>query len=744
MESKKIKTKTEYKPVKTLDKSALIGQRMKAAFIRTKKASLQDNARQSEGANPNHYAEERVQIYTEEAGKLASAMGKSVHAKGRELFRRRVKNNVQRKRDAVEDVAVSFDFADAPPAYLSEVFSSSGDGSPLYIEKPLSEIGVKHRVPNSYRAVNRQEPVHVTEGRKLTISGKQKESMRTKRGCLCGTAQKTPEFDRKETSPPLTAKDTAPAKPSCPAAKPPTFQVEGRSATNMRIKNPPSSRKRMKVKFSKFCHKHDVRLFPQKSAKSPEIKNSDISTGISSAVHPVKQAEKSTQPFSFRPLKLSSDTAIIPNPISKCAPTPSQSRQAVQQRAQRTNLYKMREPSSLSKIANRKKFSMPKIRTPAIATLKPPLNVKRQFSPLTHQARKRLISTAKATASVGKSLSCFLAAGSGAVVLIILITVMLGSALSFMGNPDNANHTPVSAEVEAFEPIIRAYTTEYGIPEYVELVKAVMMQESGGNTALVGGDVMQCAEGMGLPVGTAVDTNESIRFGISILADNLRVAGATGPMDIPKISLALQGYNFGNGYISWALVRGGYSKANAREFSEMQAAAHGWSGYGDVNYVDHVLRYYSFGISPLGGASAVADGRLAYPFPGHSWDTYSGHNGIDISFANCYGEPVYAVGAGTVRYTQDGWTAADGVGGMWSFGNAVFIDHGDGWISAYGHLSAVAVRKGEHIAQGQLLGYVGSTGNSTGPHLHLALYLDGDAGVNGRNYAELAWPQFRE
>lgn len=175
----------------------------------------------------------------------------------------------------------------------------------------------------------------------------------------------------------------------------------------------------------------------------------------------------------------------------------------------------------------------------------------------------------------------------------------------------------------------------------------------------------------------------------------------------------------------------------------MQAAAHGWSGYGDIDYVDHVLRYYQVSVGGMGDASAIADGRFAYPFPGHTWDTYPGHNGIDISFANCYGEPVYAVAAGTVRYTQDGWTPAHGVGGMWSFGNSVFIEHGDGWISAYGHLSALAVASGDTVAQGQLIGYIGSTGNSTGLHLHLALYHNGNADISGQNYAELAWPDYK-
>lgn len=230
----------------------------------------------------------------------------------------------------------------------------------------------------------------------------------------------------------------------------------------------------------------------------------------------------------------------------------------------------------------------------------------------------------------------------------------------------SAKNVNLSADVIALMPQISAACQTHSIPEYAPLVAAVIMQESGGRAADVGGDVMQCAEGMGLPVGTPVSVEESINFGTGIIARNLREAGATGPTDIPAISLALQGYNFGNGYISWALARGGYTKENAREFSEWQAGLHGWSGYGDIDYVDHVLRYYQVAVGGMGETSAIADGRFAYPLPGHSWDTYPGHNGIDISFANCYGEPVYAVAAGTVRYTQDGWTSAHGVGGMWS------------------------------------------------------------------------------
>lgn len=68
------------------------------------------------------------------------------------------------------------------------------------------------------------------------------------------------------------------------------------------------------------------------------------------------------------------------------------------------------------------------------------------------------------------------------------------------------------------------------------------------------------------------------------------------PVDMERIKLALQGYNYGSGYISWALRNyGGYSVANASEFSDKMAQKMGWSSYGDKQYVAHVLRYYPYG-----------------------------------------------------------------------------------------------------------------------------------------------------
>jgi murein DD-endopeptidase MepM/ murein hydrolase activator NlpD len=91
------------------------------------------------------------------------------------------------------------------------------------------------------------------------------------------------------------------------------------------------------------------------------------------------------------------------------------------------------------------------------------------------------------------------------------------------------------------------------------------------------------------------------------------------------------------------------------------------------------------------------------------------HEGLDLGAS--YGSPIHAAAAGTVIYA--GW-----LGG---YGNLVVVDHGGGLSTAYGHQSAIAVSVGQHVDQGQVIGYVGSTGHSTGPHLHFEVRVNGSA-----------------
>ena len=91
------------------------------------------------------------------------------------------------------------------------------------------------------------------------------------------------------------------------------------------------------------------------------------------------------------------------------------------------------------------------------------------------------------------------------------------------------------------------------------------------------------------------------------------------------------------------------------------------------------------------------------------------HEGIDIAAA--LGTPIHAAASGTVIHA--GW-----LGG---YGNLVVVDHGDGLATAYAHASAILVAVGQQVSQGDTLSLVGSTGNSTGPHLHFEVRVNGSA-----------------
>ena len=216
-------------------------------------------------------------------------------------------------------------------------------------------------------------------------------------------------------------------------------------------------------------------------------------------------------------------------------------------------------------------------------------------------ARKAAAYTARAAKAIAQAMQeliSFVAAGGGTVlILVIVLVVMCFAGMMLASDENDMEILPVSEEVKAYEPIIQQYAMEHGIPDYVLLIEAVMMQESGGR----GTDPMQCSEcGFNTryphsPV-AITEPEYSINVGIQNLADCLRIAECKSPVDLGAIKLALQGYNYGQGYITWAMNKyGEYSKANAVEFSLKTAEACGWNSYGDMDYVPHVLRYYPLG-----------------------------------------------------------------------------------------------------------------------------------------------------
>ena len=125
----------------------------------------------------------------------------------------------------------------------------------------------------------------------------------------------------------------------------------------------------------------------------------------------------------------------------------------------------------------------------------------------------------------------------------------------------------------------------------------------------------------------------------------------------------------------------------------------------------------------LCGGTAVADGELCWPLPGHTYiscnfgddDAYgnSGHRGTDIPAPE--GTPILAAHSGTVIIS--GWNN--------SYGNQVLLDNGAGLSTRYAHMTQTAVTAGEAVTAGQVIGYVGNTGDSTGFHLHFEVMQNG-------------------
>lgn len=246
-----------------------------------------------------------------------------------------------------------------------------------------------------------------------------------------------------------------------------------------------------------------------------------------------------------------------------------------------------------------------------------------------------MATAAKAIAAAMAALAEAIGIGGVVAVVLMVIVIVMGAALSIFGQGANQQYLPVSQEVQMYEPLIRLYAKEHDMLDYVDLIKAVMMQESGGR----GNDPMQSSEGPyntkypNVPNGIQ-DPEYSIACGVQELKSVLDAAEVESPVDLERIKLALQGYNYGNGYISWAVEKdGGYTKANAIEFSDMMAERLGWTSYGDKEYVEHVLRYYPFTgmLTGIGSMDmvAVAQSQVGITGGGPYWSWYGFSNRVE-------------------------------------------------------------------------------------------------------------------
>lgn len=356
--------------------------------------------------------------------------------------------------------------------------------------------------------------------------------------------------------------------------------------------------------------------------KQEAIRNQQITSA--KADLKAKRASKQTT-ISAPKIPLANDVPTAPSqrnvpgiahtPASKTIKTVERSSEAIKQTARFAGHATIKAPGRTIKTASSTVKSVEQVGAASVKTAQATFKAAQKTAIESAKAAQRIRAAAKAAATAAKALAAAtakaakaiiaaaqelitaIAAGGWVALLVIVLVVMCFAGFMFASDEDDTEILPISEEVKAYEPIIQQYAREHGIGDYVLLIQAVMMQESGGR----GTDPMQASE-CGYNTlyphapGSITDPEYSINVGIQNLADCLSVAQCESPMDMDAIKLALRAYNYGQGYITWAMNKyGEYSKANAVEFSINAAERYGWSSYGDMNYVPHVLRYYPLG-----------------------------------------------------------------------------------------------------------------------------------------------------
>ncbi|MEQ7290489.1 phage tail spike protein [Enterococcus gallinarum] len=280
------------------------------------------------------------------------------------------------------------------------------------------------------------------------------------------------------------------------------------------------------------------------------------------------------------------------------------------------------------------------------------------------------------------------------------------------------------------------YTKLYGISDYIGLAYALIMVENPSTDGT--DDIMQSSESAGYPGPGYLTGEASVKQGCKHLAEQIK-NGQTQNVDIWGV---MQGYNFGSAYIPWLANRGGKNTTDLAEeysrdvvapslgnttgatypyvnaVSQSDGRTYLYVNGGNFHYAAMIRQYVKVTESagyvvPISKPVTVTSefGYRPHPISG----AYELHNGIDLVNGNPT-TPIYASAAGEVVIA--------GSYPEW-YGNYVVIKHSDGLYTGYAHQSQLRVSVGDTVKQGQQIGNMGTTGPSTGPHLHFQFFTNG-------------------
>ncbi len=290
-----------------------------------------------------------------------------------------------------------------------------------------------------------------------------------------------------------------------------------------------------------------------------------------------------------------------------------------------------------------------------------------------------------------------------AAALLVLLTVMLLAA------PAQAQSTRPPQPVEA-EPADLADLTGIGGPsELIERRWELLRPAVITYTIQPGDNDYAIARRFGLDVDTLRFSNEWMRHNPDLIHPGKEVVilPLAGAYHSVKAGDTLQSIAQRYGVAAADILQFPLNKVNPAGL--LRPGQKLVIPYGRLDYADRIL--------PPAAASGYA---LAWPMRGTLTQGYrAGHLAIDV--ASYYGAKVYASRSGRVtyaRFSPDGW-----------LGFRVIIVHDNGLKTSYSHLSGIFVEEGETVARGQVIGQLGSTGNSTGPHVHFEVW-QGQSKVN--------------
>lgn len=283
---------------------------------------------------------------------------------------------------------------------------------------------------------------------------------------------------------------------------------------------------------------------------------------------------------------------------------------------------------------------------------------------------------------------------------------------------------------------LEKYTKLYGISDYIGLAYALIMVENPGTDGT--DDIMQSSESAGYPGPGYLTGEASVNQGCKHLAQQIK-NGQDQNVDIWGV---MQGYNFGSAYIPWLSNRGGVNTTDLAEeysrdvvapslgnttgatypyvnaVSQADGRTYLYVNGGNFHYAAMIRQYVKVNESvgyvvPISKPVTVTSefGYRQHPITG----AYELHNGIDLVNGNPT-TPIYASAAGEVVIA--------GSYPEW-YGNYVVIKHSDGLYTGYAHQSQLRVSVGDTVKQGQQIGNMGTTGPSTGPHLHFQFFTNG-------------------